>query len=103
MPYLFRYHGTQKNNKIYIKHNEKKQQTMSSSGEHFIALGRYSGLFCRIRPPAIWRNVAAAALASLAPAAQRVVAPPAASVSWRRLTSALVPLSGGGAGEEGGF
>jgi hypothetical protein len=26
MPYLFRYHGTQKNNKIYIKHNEKKQQ-----------------------------------------------------------------------------
>jgi hypothetical protein len=77
---------------------------MSSLGEHFIALGRYSGLFRWIRPPAIWRNIAAAALASLAPAAQRVVAPPAAaSVSWRRLTSALVPLSGGGAGEEGGF
>jgi hypothetical protein len=33
-----------------------------------------------------------------------VVTPPAAaSVSWRRLTSPLVPLSGGGAGEEGGF
>jgi hypothetical protein len=103
MPYLFCYHGTQKNNKIYIKHNEKKQQTMSSLGEHFIALGRYSGLFRWIRPPAIWRNIAAAALASLAPAAQRVIAPPAAAgVSWRRLTSALFPLTRG-AGEEGGF
>jgi hypothetical protein len=75
---------------------------MSSSGEHFIALGRYSGLIRRIRPPAIWRNVASAALASLAPAAQRVVAPPGGSVGRRRLTSALFPLTRG-AGEEGGF
>jgi hypothetical protein len=75
---------------------------MSSLGEHFIALGRYSGLFRWIRPPAIRRNIAATALASLAPSAQRVVAPPAASVSWRRLTSALFPLTRG-AGEEGGF